>query len=87
MSKSKSSVSAANSYKAIGEFWDKHDLSDFWGETDDADFETDIDTEVVYYAIERELSEQIQSVALRCGISADTLINSWVQEKLREQEV
>lgn len=84
MSKSESSVSGARSYKAIGEFWDEHDLSDFWDKTHEVDFEVDIDTEVIYYAIERELSEQVQSVALRRGISVDALINLWVQEKLKE---
>ncbi|MBF0338458.1 MAG: hypothetical protein HQL05_11575 [Nitrospirae bacterium] len=87
MSKSKSSVSGAKSYKAIGEFWDKHELSDFWDKTRKVDFEVDIDSEVIYYAIERELSEHLQSVALKHGISAGSLINSWVQEKLNEQEV
>jgi hypothetical protein len=29
--KNESSISRTRSYAEIGEFWDKHDLSDIWG--------------------------------------------------------
>lgn len=86
MSKQKSSISQATSYKEIGEFWDTHDLSDFWDKTKEATFEVDVQSEVTYYALDKELSEKIQAIAQKRGISADTLINIWVQEKLQEQK-
>lgn len=86
MKKHKSSVSAATSYKEIGEFWDTHDLSDFWDKTKAASFEVDIESEVTYYAVDKMLSEKIQAIAQRRGVTADTLINLWMQEKLREQK-
>ena len=86
MSKYKSSISKATSYKEIGEFWDTHDLSDFWDKTKEASFEVDIESEVTYYAVEKKLSEKIQAVAQKRGVTADTLINLWVQEKLQEQK-
>lgn len=86
MRKYKSSVSEATSYKEIGEFWDKQDLADFWSKTKEASFEVDIESEVIYYAVDRMLSEKIQSIAQKRGITADTLINLWVQEKLQEQK-
>lgn len=70
----------------IGEFWDAHDVSDFWDETKEVSFEVDIKSEVTYYAVDKMLSEQIQAIALKRGVAADTLINLWVQEKLREQK-
>ncbi|HZV46621.1 MAG TPA: CopG family antitoxin [Thermodesulfovibrionales bacterium] len=85
MRKHKSSVSEATSYKEISEFWDTHDLSEFWDKTKEASLEVDIESEVTYYAVDKMLSEQIQSIAQKRGVTADTLINLWVQEKLQEQ--
>jgi hypothetical protein len=87
MRKHKSSVSEAASYKEIGEFWDTHDVSDFWDKTKEVSFEVDIGSEVTYYAIDKMLSEKIQAIAQKRGVTADTLINLWVQEKLQEQGV
>ncbi len=80
-----SSLSGARSYKEIGEFWDSHDLAEYWDETQDVEFEVGIESEVTYYAIGKALSEQLQSLARKEGVSADTLVNLWVQEKLQQQ--
>jgi len=85
MSKGRCSLSNAKSYKEIGDFWDTHDLTDFWDQTKKVEFEVDIKSEITYYSLDKKLSEQIQSIAQRRGVSADTLINLWVQEKLQEQ--
>jgi hypothetical protein len=42
MTRSRSSISKARSYKEIGEFWDTHDLSDYWDETTPVEFEVDM---------------------------------------------
>ena len=86
MSKGKSSISKVKSYREIGDFWDEHDISDYWGQTKAADFGVKIEFEMTYYALEKTLSEQVRSAARRRGVTADTLINLWVQEKLQEQE-
>jgi hypothetical protein len=78
--------SKATSYKEIGEFWDTHDLADSWNKTKEASFRVDIESEVTYYTVDKMLSEKIQSIAQKHGVSADTLINLWVQEKLQEQK-
>lgn len=85
MKKSKSSISKARSYAKIGEFWDKHDLSDFWAKTKKVKFDVDIAAEVTYYPIERDLSEKIQSLARKRGVSSDTLVNLWLEQKIKEQ--
>ncbi|MBI5191978.1 MAG: hypothetical protein HZA08_00885 [Nitrospirae bacterium] len=86
MRKHKTSLSEATSYREIGEFWDTHDLSEFWDKTKEASFEVDIESEVTYYAVDKILSEEIQAIAQKRGVTADTLINLWVQEKLQEQK-
>ena len=85
MRKSKSSVSKSRSYAEIGEFWEVHDLSDFWGKTKKVKFDVDIQSEVTYYPIERDLSEKIQFLARKRGVSSDTLVNLWLEQKIKEQ--
>ena len=86
MSEDKSSISKAQSYKEIGEFWDTHDLADYWQQTHPVDFEIDIQSEVTYYALDTALSAEIRSIAKQRGVSAETLLNLWVQEKLQEEK-
>lgn len=86
MEKHKSSISEATVYSEIGEFWDTHDLSDFWDRTKEASFEVGIESEVTYYAVDKMLSDKIQAIAQKRGVTADTLLNLWVQEKVQEQK-
>lgn len=87
MNKNKSSLSKAISYQEIGDFWDSHDLSKFWNQTEKVSFAVDIQSEIIYYAVDKKLSEKIQSMALQRGIPANTLVNLWVQEKLQESNI
>jgi glutathionylspermidine synthase len=82
MNERKSTVSQASSYKEIGDFWDTHDLADYWDQTERVDFEVDIESEATYYALDKELSQMLSEVAEERGVSAETLLNLWVQEKL-----
>jgi hypothetical protein len=86
MKRDKSSISKARSYKEIGEFWDSHDLSEYWDQTRPVKFEVDIQSEITYYPLESSLSAKVRSIAKRRGISPETLLNLWVQEKLRKQK-
>jgi hypothetical protein len=85
MTKGRRSLSKAKSYKEIGDFWDTHDLSEFWDQTKKVKLGVDIKSEIIYYSLDKKLAEKVQSIAQRRGVSADTLINLWVQEKLQEQ--
>lgn len=87
MKKNKSSISKVQTHEEIGEYWDTHDLAEHWDETKPAEFEVDIQSEVTYFAVEKQLSEKIKAFARRRGVSPDTLLNLWVQEKLQEQNV
>jgi hypothetical protein len=84
MSGSKSTVSRAESYRQIGEFWDAHDLTDFWEQTKPAEFEVDIGAELSYFPVERGLSARVRKLAQERGVSAETLVNLWLQEKVAE---
>jgi hypothetical protein len=85
MENGRSSISKAQSYKEIGEFWDTHDLADYWEQTQPVEFDLDIQSEVTYYPLDNSLSARVRSIARQRGVSPETLLNLWVQEKLQEQ--
>ncbi|MBM3211840.1 hypothetical protein FJZ33_06465 [Candidatus Poribacteria bacterium] len=84
MKRAKSSISQAQNYKEIGEFWDSHDVTDYWDQTKPADFEVNIVSEVRYYPLDKVLAEKVSEIAHSRGISPETLLNLWIQEKLQE---
>ena len=84
MKKSRQSLSQGKTYAEIGQFWDSHDLASSWEQTEEAGFTVDIQSEVVYYAIDKALSQQLQTLAQERGIAPDTLVNLILQERLHE---
>jgi hypothetical protein len=80
MDKNKTSISGALSYREIGEFWDEHDLSDYWDQTHDVQMDVDVDSSKIYFPVEKALAEKLRTEAEQRGISAATLLNTWVQE-------
>lgn len=85
MARNRSSISKARTYEEMGEFWDTHDLTDYWDLTTPAEFTVDIKSETIYYSLESSLDSKIQAVAEKHGISSETLLNLWVQEKLQKE--
>lgn len=83
----KSSISQAQSYKEIGEFWDTHDLTDYWDQTEEVEFEVDIQSEVKYCALEFGLASKVEKIAWKRGVSTETLINLWVNERVEKEMV
>ena len=85
MRKNKTSISKATSYKEIGEYWDIHDVTEIWDKTKRVKFDVQIESEVTYYPLEKSLSGRVQNLAEKQGVSSETLINLWVQQKLQEE--
>lgn len=81
----KSSVSNAQTYQEIGTFWDEHDATEV-GDQTDVEFEVNIKSQRRYYPIDSHLSSKIKKVARARGVSEETLINLWVQEKINQTE-
>lgn len=80
MAKNKSSISDAASYEQMGDFWDHHDFTDF-DDPNLPDVAFDIQDSV---RIETELLATIEKLALVRGVTAETLINLWLQEKVHQ---
>jgi len=84
--KRSSAISKAGSYQEIGEYWDKHDLSEVWDKTRPARFDVSIESEQTLCGIEKELSQTIDRVARERGVSSQTLVNLWLKEKVQEHK-
>ena len=86
MDNDRSSISHSGSYHEIGEFWDTHDLSDYWDRTESAELDVDIRSSAIYFPVESNLAAWLNSVAGQRGVSAETLLNLWLQEKMVEEK-
>lgn len=80
---SKTPISKAKTYQEIGAFWDEHDASEF-GEKKEVNFEVNIKAQRKYYPLDSALSLKIRQIANERGISEETLLNLWVQEKVNQ---
>jgi hypothetical protein len=83
----KSGVSDARRYKEMGEFWDTHDATDYMDESKEVQMNVRIESEVTYCALDNTLCERLQRAAVKHGVSSDTLVNMWVQDKLEAEQV
>ena len=79
----KTSVSNAHTYQKIGAFWDEHDATEF-GEQTEVEFEVNIKSQHRYYPLDSHLSLRMRQIAQERGISKETLLNLWVQEKISQ---
>jgi len=62
------------------EFWDTHSVADY--PSDVVQFEYKPDERVTFVAISNDFLGQLGVKAKKSGISIETLVNLWIQEKL-----
>jgi hypothetical protein len=79
--KKTSSVSKSNSLEKMGEFWDKHNFTEFDSETPDIKFEV-----TCAVPVEIDLFTEIEKQAHQRGVSVETLVNLWLQQKIAENK-
>lgn len=75
-----SSISHATTLEAMGSFWDTHDFTDY--DTDTPDVPCSIARAV---PLEAELWAALERQAQVRGVSLETLVNLWLQQKLSEE--
>jgi len=63
-------------------FWDTHSSADYEDVMESVEFEIDLSSSKVYCPVAKDLLTQIRRQARRQGISAETLVNLWLQERL-----
>jgi hypothetical protein len=77
----RSSISKANSYKEIGEYWDTHSLADHWDDTSDVEFEVAAKRRH-RVAVDSEIYDRLEVEARTRGVGLETLVNILLTERL-----
>jgi hypothetical protein len=68
------------SIEEAAEFWNSHSVADYWDETREIEG-VKINLIRRHVHIDADLARKIHNVARRRGVSAETLVNLWLQEK------
>jgi hypothetical protein len=87
MAKSKTMTKAIPQQMSVleaSEFWDDYSLLDFPDVKEETNVDIRIEREVYYCPVSRGLMLQLQDRARIEGVSAETLVNLYLQEKLAQ---
>ncbi len=85
MAKSKSkNLPHFRSLDELVKFFDTHDLGEYWDEMPEAHFEVDIKRRTHLFAIDAEVASKLTEIAKSKQISSETLVNTWLKEKIQE---
>ena len=76
-----SSISKADSYEAMGEFWDTHDTADYWDQFEEVQIDVAMKPRH-RIVIEEDMYARVAEESRRRGMQPETLINLWVAERL-----
>ncbi|MCP4423787.1 MAG: hypothetical protein GY803_04780 [Chloroflexi bacterium] len=68
------------SIREASAFWDEHSVADY--DSHIVEFEYDPDDRITFVPIAANLADSVKKRAQDSGVSVETLINLWVQEKL-----
>ncbi len=84
--KDKTSISQASSYQEAGQYWDEHGLGEAWEKTEPVEFVVNIQSSTTYFPVESGLSKQLRAFAEKHGVSSETLLNMWLQERVIQEQ-
>ncbi len=71
-----------DSLEELWSFWDTHSSADYEEFMEPVEFEIALSSSKIYCAIAKNLLLELRTQARRQGISTETLINLWLQEKV-----
>ena len=80
-----SSISKSRSIEEMAEFWDTHDATDFEDQTRPVEIEFDLRSRRHYIAIDPDVLARLRDAAAERGLSAESLANLWLQERVLKQ--
>ncbi len=78
----RSSLSNSKNVLEMGKFWSIHDLTEFNSKTYPVKFDVELKTKKEYVALLPELVKKISKYASSCGLSIESVINTWLQQKV-----
>ena len=65
------------------QFWDTHSTADHEHDMEAVEVDIDLSSSKVYCSVAKDLVRKIRAQAQQQGVSSETLINLWLQEKLQ----
>lgn len=71
-----------DSLETFWEFWDNHSSADYEDLMEPVEAEIDLSSSKIYCAIAKSLLSEVRTQARKQGVSTETLVNLWLQEKL-----
>jgi hypothetical protein len=71
-----------DSLEEFWEFWDTHSSADYEDLMETVEIDIDIASSKVYCAIAKDLLARVRVQAQQQGISTETLVNLWLQERI-----
>lgn len=63
-------------------FWDTHSSADYEDVMEPVEVEIDLASSKVYCPVAKDLLREVRTRARQQGVSTETLINLWLQEKI-----
>lgn len=71
-----------NTLDELWQFWDTHSTADYEDDMELVEVEIDLISSKIYLPVAKDLLQEVRIQARRQGVSTETLINLWLQEKL-----
>lgn len=65
------------------EFFDTHDMGDYWDETVPVEMHFNVRRRHFYVSVLPEIAGKLRRLAEKKGVSAETVVNLWLMEKLQ----
>jgi hypothetical protein len=85
MAKSKAKLPPLSKHiHELVDFFDSHDLGDEWERMPEAHFEVAIKKRKHLVVLEADLAAKLTEIARAKKVSSETLINTWLKEKIRK---
>lgn len=70
------------SIEEAAEFWDTHDTADYWDEMREVEVEYELPPRR-RVSVATDIFDRLERIARERGISAETLVNLWLMEKVK----
>jgi hypothetical protein len=68
--------------EAFWSFWDTHSSADYEDVMESVEVEIDLSSSRTYCPVAKDLLREVRSRARQQGVSTETLVNLWLQERL-----
>ncbi|HEX8423736.1 MAG TPA: CopG family antitoxin [Pyrinomonadaceae bacterium] len=79
-------LTPTKSLDELVEFFETQDMGELWEQLPAAHFDVEIKSRTHLVAIDEELAYQLAEIAKSQRISSESLINTWLREKVSKQK-